>query len=95
MRFIRQAQQCGFPRAEIRDLRVLPEQPLACRSDVRAIAISKKAALQAKIGLMKTMSAELDRLIGNCVDETHPLDDCPIPGTRNWLVASTFGRPRS
>jgi hypothetical protein len=45
---------------------------------VRAIAISKKASLEAKIKLMKTMSAELDRLIGNCVAESRPLDDCPI-----------------
>lgn len=76
--FIRQAQHCGFTLAEIRELLVLPEQPSACCSDVRAIAISKKVALEAKIELMKTMSAELDRLIGNCVAETRPLDDCPI-----------------
>ena len=76
--FIRQAQQCGFTLAEIRELLALPEQPSACCADVRTIAIEKKLAVEAKIKLMKAMSAELDRWINNCVADSHTLDECPI-----------------
>lgn len=78
MRFIRQAQQCGFTLAEIRDLLTLEKKTLACRSDVRKLAIEKKLALEARIRLAKAMSAELDTLIGNCAGDSHPLDECPI-----------------
>lgn len=76
--FIRQAQQCGFTLAEIGELLALPAQPAACCSDVRRLAIEKKLALEARIRLMKTMSAALDRLIDHCDDGGRPLDDCPI-----------------
>ena len=76
--FIRQAQQCGFTLAEIRKLLSLPQQASACCSDVRKLAIEKKLAVEARIKLLKNMSAELDVLIGNCVVGTQALDDCPI-----------------
>lgn len=79
--FIRQAQQCGFTLAEIRQLLTLPQQPSACCSDVRKFAIEKKLAIEARIRLMKAMSAELDGLINGCVDGARPLDDCPILST--------------
>lgn len=81
--FIRQAQQCGFTLSEIRELLTLPQQASACCADVRKLAIEKKLALEAKIKLMKAMSSELDQLINNCVDDTHPLDDCPILNALN------------
>lgn len=81
--FIRQAQKCGFTLSEIRELLALPQRPSACCSDVRQLAVEKKLALEAKIKLMKAMSAELDHLINNCVDDTHPLDDCPILNALN------------
>lgn len=81
--FIRQAQQCGFTLSEIRELLTLPQQASACCSDVRKLAIEKKLALEAKIKLMKAMSAELDQLIRDCVDDTHPLDECPILNALN------------
>lgn len=78
MGFIRQAQQCGFTLAEIRDLLTLEQRTSACRSDVRKLAIEKKLALEAKIKVAKAMSAELDRLIGNCAGDNHSVDECPI-----------------
>lgn len=87
--FIRQAQQCGFTLSEIRALLALPQQASACCSDVRKLAIEKKLALEAKIKVMKAMSAELDVLITNCVDDTHPLDVCPILNALNRLPAET------
>lgn len=83
--FIRQAQQCGFTLSEIRELLRLPQQASACCSDVRKLAIEKKLALEAKIKLMKAMSAELDVLINNCVDDTHPIDECPILNALNCV----------
>lgn len=81
--FIRQAQQCGFTLSEIRELLMLPQQASACCSDVRKLAIEKKLALEAKIKLMKAMSAELDALINDCADDTHPIDECPILNALN------------
>lgn len=85
--FIRQAQQCGFTLAEIRDLLALPQQASACCSDVRRRAIEKKLFLDSKIKLMKAMSLKLDELIHNCVDDTQPLDGCPILHALNQFPA--------
>ena len=85
--FIRQAQQCGFTLSEIRELLTLPQQASACCSDVRKLAIEKKLALEAKIKVMKAMSAQLDVLINHCVDDTHDLDECPILNALNRLPA--------
>ena len=87
--FIRQAQQCGFTLSEIRELLTLPQRASACCSDVRKLAIEKKLALEAKIKVMKAMSAELDVLINHCVDDTHDLDECPILNALNRLPAET------
>lgn len=81
--FIRKAQQCGFTLAEIRALLTIPRQASAGCSDVRTFAIEKKLALEAKIKLMKAMSAELDHLISDCVDDKRPLNDCPILNALN------------
>lgn len=85
--FIRQAQQCGFTLAEIRELLKLPQRASACCSDVRKLAIEKKLALEAKIRMMKAMSAELDALINDCVDDAHPIDECPILNALNRVPA--------
>lgn len=76
--FIRHAQQSGFTLAEIQELLTLQDSASACCSDVRKRAIDKKLMLEAKIKLLKAMSAELDALILNCAHEDHPVDQCPI-----------------
>jgi len=78
VRFIKQAQHCGFTLAEIRDLLAVRARDSACCGDVRKIAMEKKLQLENKIRLMKTMSQVLDRLITDCIEETHPVDECPI-----------------
>ena len=85
--FIRQAQQCGFTLAEIRELLTLPQRASACCSDVRKFAIERKLALEAKIKLMKAMSAELDVLIRDCVDDGHSIADCSILNALNRVPA--------
>lgn len=78
IRFIKQAQHCGFTLADIRELLTLRGQDSACCGDVRKLAVEKKLQLESKIRLMKTMSQALDRLIADCAEETHPVDECPI-----------------
>lgn len=78
IRFIKQAQHCGFTLAEILELLVLRSRDTACCGDVRQRAIEKKLQLESKIHTMKAMSKALDGLIAECADETHPVEECPI-----------------
>ena len=50
LRFIRQAQQCGFSLTEIRELLTLRNSDEACCKDVKSVAIAKKMQLEHKIG---------------------------------------------
>ena len=78
LRFIKQAQHCGFTLAEIRELLVLRAHDAACCGDVRKRAIEKRRQLQGKIRSMRAMSKVLDRLIADCVDEAQPVEECTI-----------------
>lgn len=78
LRFIRQAQQCGFSLSEIRELLTLKNSDAACCRDVKSVAIAKKLQLEHKIRALQAMSGALSELIAVCNDETRPLDACPI-----------------
>ena len=78
LRFIRQAQQCGFSLTEIRELLELKNSDAACCSDVRNVAIEKKLQLEHKIRALQVMSRALTELVTICNDEARPLDECPI-----------------
>lgn len=78
LRFIKQAQRCGFTLAEILALLQLREQPSACCNDVRAKVIEKMLALEACIRDMKTLSRALDQLIADCSNDGRPAEDCAI-----------------
>ena len=78
LRFIKQAQQCGFSLSEIRDLLILKTSESGCCEDVRGLAIEKKLQLEHKAKTLQTMSKALDELIAMCAKEERPLDDCPI-----------------
>lgn len=78
LRFIKQAQQCGFSLAEIRELLALKSSNAACCKDVRSVAIEKKLHLEHKIKALRVMSQALSELITICDDETRPLEECPI-----------------
>ena len=78
IRFIRQAQQCGFTLTEIRSLLALRGNNAACCRDVRRVALEKKLQLEAKVKAMKVMSRALTHLINECSTDNRPLDDCPI-----------------
>lgn len=78
IRFIRQAQECGFSLSEIRDLITLRSRQSACCSEVRNVAIAKKLEVEARLKALQSISQALDELIATCVDEDRPLSDCPI-----------------
>jgi len=78
VRFIRQAQQCGFTLSEIQELLNLRQIDGTCCRDVRLRAVEKRLQLEAKIRAARMMSAALDRLIAECVDGKRSLDACPI-----------------
>jgi MerR family Zn(II)-responsive transcriptional regulator of zntA len=78
LRFIRQAQQCGFSLIEIRELLALKNSDAACCKDVRSVAVEKKLQLEHKIRALQVMSRALSELITICNDETKPLEECPI-----------------
>ncbi len=78
IRFIKQAQQCGFTLTEIRALLALRGNNSACCRDVRRVALEKKLQLEAKVKAMRVMSKALSHLINECSADNRPLDDCPI-----------------
>jgi DNA-binding transcriptional MerR regulator len=78
IRFVKQAQQCGFTLAEIRELLALRGRSTACCGDVRQRAIKKKLQLEEKTRSMKVMSKALDRLICECTNASRPIDECTI-----------------
>lgn len=78
LRFIKQAQHCGFSLTEIRELLTLKKSDAACCKDVRSVALAKKLQLEHKIRALRAMSSALSALIEGCSDETRPLDECPI-----------------
>jgi DNA-binding transcriptional MerR regulator len=78
IRFIKQAQQCGFTLTEIRALLTLRSSEAACCRDVRQFALEKKLQLETKIKAMKVMSKALAGLIDECSADGRPLDNCPI-----------------
>lgn len=80
LRFIRQAQQCGFSLGEIGELLALKNSNEACCKDVRSVAIDKKLQLEHKIRALSAMSHALSELIAICDDASRPLDECPILG---------------
>lgn len=86
IRFIRQAQHCGFTLTEIRDLLALRNRDTACCGDVRNRAIEKKLQLEHKIKAMKSMSKALDRLIADCANEAQPVEECTIIATLEQAV---------
>ena len=78
LRFIKQAQHCGFTLSEIQALLQLRDETSSCCNDVRNKVISKKLELESRIKAMKTMSKALDTLIADCSNDARPTGDCSI-----------------
>ena len=80
MRFIKQAQQCGFTLSEIKELLTLKSADRACCEDVRSLAIEKKLRIEHKLRTLQAMSRALDHLIQSCDGGENPAGACPILG---------------
>ncbi|MEO5883738.1 MAG: heavy metal-responsive transcriptional regulator [Caldimonas sp.] len=78
LRFIKQAQLCGFTLTEVQALLRLRDETSSCCSDVRSKVIEKKLQLEARIKSMKAMSRALDELIAECGDSARSIDSCSI-----------------
>ena len=76
LRFIKQAQHCGFTLSEIHALLQLRDGASSCCNDVRSKVIEKKLELEARIKAMKAMSQGLDQLIADCSNDARPAEDC-------------------
>ena len=85
--FIKQAQECGFSLAEIRELLELRSTDTACCDDIYRVSVEKKLQLEYKIRALKAMSQALTRLIDMCSHDRKSLDECPILGALEAGVA--------
>lgn len=92
--FIKQAQECGFSLAEIRELLELRSTGEACCDDIYRVAVQKKLQLEHKIKALTAMSRALTRLIDMCSHDRKSLDECPILGALEEGVIKPNGGKR-
>ena len=78
LRFIKQAQHCGFTLSEIQALLQLRDEASSCCNDVRSKVVKKKLVLEARIKSMKAMSKALDGLMADCSNDARPAENCSI-----------------
>ncbi len=90
--FIKQAQECGFSLADIRELLELRSTDKACCDDIYRVSVEKKLQLEHKIKALNTMSQALTRLIDMCSHDRKSLDECPILGALEAGVAKPGGK---
>lgn len=78
IRFIKQAQQCGFALADVKGLLALRRAPGACCDDVRSLAIEKRLQIERRLRSLQAMSRALEELIRDCDGGAGPTDQCAI-----------------
>ena len=76
LRFIHRARSLGFPLETIRELLALWRNRQRSSSQVKKLALTHVATLEAKIAEMQEMAAALKHLAQNCHGDERP--DCPI-----------------
>lgn len=77
VKFLRRAQRLGFTLKEAKDLLALRDDPDAGRGEVRVKATEKLADIDARIAELRTMRAELARVVEACAGDG-PAAGCPI-----------------
>ena len=90
--FIKQAQECGFSLADIRELLELRSTDSACCDDIYRVSVEKKLQLERKIKALNAMSQALTRLIDMCSNDRKSLDECPILGALEAGLAKRPGK---
>ncbi|WP_374650366.1 Cu(I)-responsive transcriptional regulator [Dongia sp.] len=76
LRFIQRARSLGFPLEAIRELLALWRNRQRSSAQVKKLAMTHVAGLEAKIAEMQEMAAALRHLARNCHGDDRP--DCPI-----------------
>jgi MerR family copper efflux transcriptional regulator len=76
LRFIHRARSLGFPLETIRELLALWRNRQRSSAQVKKLAMSHVATLEAKIAEMQEMAATLKHLAHHCHGDARP--DCPI-----------------
>lgn len=74
--FIRHARELGFPLKAIRDLLGLADRPDQPCDAVNAIARAQLAQVERRIGRLRALKTELERMIAQCTGGT--ISDCRI-----------------
>ncbi len=75
--FIQQAKTLGFTLSEIHELLSLKVSPHTSSREIKKIAQSKLADIEARIKLLKRMQRTLKKLVEQCPGHG-PADHCPI-----------------
>ncbi|MCB4820358.1 Cu(I)-responsive transcriptional regulator [Roseicella aerolata] len=76
LRFIRHARDLAFPLEDIRRLLALWRDRDRASAEVRRLALSHVAALEAKAQALQAMATSLKHLAAHCHGDDRP--DCPI-----------------
>ncbi len=76
LRFIRRGRDLGFSLDQIKDLLTLWQDHSRASSDVKQIALTHVAELEAKMEQLREMADTLRHLAQNCQGNNRP--DCPI-----------------
>jgi MerR family transcriptional regulator, copper efflux regulator len=76
LRFIRHARDLAFPLEDVRRLLALWRDRGRASAEVRRLALSHVAALEAKAEALQAMAASLKHLAAHCHGDARP--DCPI-----------------
>ncbi|MCC7635382.1 Cu(I)-responsive transcriptional regulator [Stenotrophomonas rhizophila] len=90
LRFIRRSRDLGFTVEQISELLMLWRDGERTSADVKKVALSHVAELEAKIGELQAMANTLRELANNCHGNNRP--DCPII---EELAEHTGSRPRA
>lgn len=90
LRFIRRSRDLGFTVEQISELLMLWRDGERTSADVKKVALSHVAELEAKIGELQAMANTLRDLASNCHGNNRP--DCPII---EELAEHTGSRPRA
>lgn len=93
LRFIRRARDLGFSVEQISELVILWRDRDRASADVKAMALSHVAGLQAKIAELQAMAQTLGHLAHHCRGNDRP--DCPILADLAERTASTSAEQKS
>ncbi len=77
VKFIRRAQDLGFPLKDIKQLLYLSNSPTAKNDDVKGLSLALLVDIDNRIASLLKMRDALSELVSRCSGE-HPVQHCPI-----------------